>query len=137
MSIDDPRYTQRERRAGRRYTREFGAAIVLWLALFLGLPALWPVEPGGGPALLQALLPVLPLLWAAVAIARHVASTDEMQRQLLFRSFGFGFAAASLAAVVLTMLWGQGFRPPVPTMWTFLAGMVGWSLALAVSFGRR
>ena len=115
---------------------EFGIGIGLWLLLFLGLPAVWAPEPGTTAALAAALLPAAPLVWAAVAIARHVRRADEMQRQALLQSFGIGFGGSMVVAVALAPLEGMGFAVPVPSMWVFLAGMIAWSLALMVLLGR-
>lgn len=127
---DETGMTPHERRTGARYMREFGVGMALFLVLFLLLPAWWETESGTWPHLARTLLPILPLIWAVLAIWRHIRSVDEMQRAVLISSLAFGFAVTILTVLVVALLRGSGIDIPRGEWIIFIAGMTSWSIAL-------
>lgn len=125
--------TRAERRAGWRYTWEFAVGVVLYLLLFLVLPPIVSAEPGSALALVIALLPLLPALWIAVAVARHVRRVDEFQRGLVLRSCAVGFSVAMLLAVAVALVGGAGIDTRHSEWIVFLGGMSAWGITLAIS----
>lgn len=130
---DETGMTAYEKQASRRYMWEFGAGMALFLVLFLLLPQWWATEPGSWPHLVRTLAPILPLLWAAVALWRHLRRVDEMQRAVLVRSFAFGFAVTMLITLVIALLRGGGVDVPGSEWIIFIAGMTSWSIAIPLN----
>ena len=126
------RYTATEQSHGKRYMLEISTGIVGFLVLFLGLPLAMPANPDTAISLLVAVLPILPLFWVVIAIARHVGRVDEMQRALMLRSFAWGFGASILASLALLLLSRAGISVEYSAIAVFIAGMTGWGAALAV-----
>lgn len=136
MSEDMGGRTRKERQATRRYAIELGTGSIAFLALFLFLPELVPTEQGSVSSVAVALLPLVPVLWMIIAVARHIGRMDEFQRVLITQSFAIGFAAAMLIALTIAFLSGAGILVPYPEWFVFIGGMAVWSLALWVLFGR-
>lgn len=130
---DETGMTNREKRAATRYVWEFSIGMVLFVLLFLVLPKWWVTELGTWPHLVRTLLPILPLIWAVIALWRHVRNIDEMQRAVLVRSFAFGFAVTMLATVVIALLRGGGNEVPGGEWIIFIVGMTSWGIAIPVN----
>ncbi|MDA3146482.1 hypothetical protein JSO19_03710 [Leucobacter sp. UCMA 4100] len=129
-------YTSSEKRSAITYVWEMTSGLLLFILLFIALPALWHTEHGTWQHLTRTLLPLVPLVWVPFAIWRHGRRMDEMQRQFFSRSMSFGFAAAMVAAVTIGLLEGGGFSIPMSGMVIFTVGMAAWGIALPVSFAR-
>lgn len=125
------RRTEAEVRTGRRYNRQFGAAMVLYV-LLLVLSQVLDAERGTPLAVALAVLPILPLLWIVVALLGHLRRIDEMQRQLLVKSLAAGFGGAMLVAVTVGMLRIGGLDVPMPEWIVFSGGMSAWGIAAIV-----
>jgi energy-coupling factor transporter transmembrane protein EcfT len=83
-----------------------------------------------------AALPVLPMVWIAIAVLRHLRRVDEYQRGKLLAGFAVGFAVAMLGSITLGILGTAGVHLEGEPFWIYAAGMIGWGVASAVS-GRR
>ena len=77
----------------------------IW-ALFLALPRIVQTQPGTALNVIVALVPLAPVIWMIIAIARHVRRVDELQRLLFLRSFTFGFAVSMVTALTIALLSG-------------------------------
>ena len=120
----------------RTYLREFGSGMILYLA-FLGAMLLWGDLDGDSPwRFAWALLPVVPALWIAVAVFRHIRRIDDYQRQLALQGLGAGFALSMVASVTLGFLATAGL--PIPGMaWIIYGiGMLGWLVATRIVTSR-
>lgn len=76
-----------------------------------------------------ALLPVLPVVWIAFAVIRHMRRVDAYMRQLLFQGLSAGFAVAMVASVTLGFLTIAGLEMPDVSWIIFSVGMLGWAVA--------
>jgi hypothetical protein len=118
-----------ERVISRRYLLEFGLGMFAY-AGFLVAALVWGNLDGDSPWRFGwALLPVLPLVWVAVAFIRHLRRVDAYVRQLLFQGLSAGFAVAMVAAVTCGFLMIAGLEMPDVSWIIFSAGMLGWAVA--------
>lgn len=124
--------TRSEQRAGQRYLWEFSIGILAYLALFLALPRIVQTQPGTALNVIVALVPLAPVIWMIIAIARHVRRIDELQRLLFLRSFTLGFAVSMVTALTIALLSGAGVDVQHAEWIIFLGGMTSWGLSLAV-----
>jgi hypothetical protein len=112
----------KEREANRKYRLElFSAMAVYMLLLFGSIYIAKPMEPGAARTLLL-ITPVVPLMLAIWAIARHFRRMDEFMR---LRSLeGLAIAAAVTAGLSITygFLESAGF-PKVSAFWVW--GVMG------------
>jgi hypothetical protein len=117
----------KEREVNNRYRLELFSALVAYTGVLVG--SIWlakPMEDG----LLRTLVlvsPVIPLLLAVWAIARHFGRMDEFMR---LRSLeGLAVAAGITAALSFTygFLEGAGF-PKLSMFWVWGVMGVSWSL---------
>ena len=125
-----------DRRRTRAYLREFVPGMVAYvIVLFVALT--WGGFDGSSPwRFLWAVLPVLPMVWVAVAILRHLQRVDEYQRGKLLTGLGVGFAVAMLGSITLGILQSAGLELEGSGFWVYSLGMIGWLISAAVS-GRR
>jgi hypothetical protein len=106
-------------------------------ALALSAALTWGGFGGSSPARFAwAVLPVLPMIWVAIAVARHVHRIDEYERGKQLSGLAVGFAVAMLSAIALGILESAGLRLTGSTFWVYGAGMVTWALSAAVSSRR-
>lgn len=90
------------RELNRRYFRELGGALVIYMGLVFASVSILGHEQAQGIKVLVALLPMTGIGLAIVAIARHLRDADEYVRH---RSLvGLGIAAGVTAGWTLT--WG-------------------------------
>jgi hypothetical protein len=121
-----------DRRRTRAYLREFVPGIVAYMVvLFAALR--WGGFDGDSPwRFLWAALPVLPMIWIAVAVLRHLRRIDEYQRRQLLSGFAVGFAVAMLASISLGILESARLRLEGSPFFVYIAGMLGWAVSSAV-----
>ena len=135
-NLDTPVRSDGDRRRTRAYLREFVPGIVAYM-LVLVAALRWGGLDGTSPwRLVWAVLPVLPMIWIAVAVVRHLRRIDEYQRGKLLSGFAVGFAVAMLGSITLGILGTAGVHLEGEPFWIYAAGMVGWGVASAV-VGRR
>ncbi|HNR91138.1 MAG TPA: hypothetical protein PKO41_01815 [Dokdonella sp.] len=88
----------------RRYIREFLPAMAAYcVTLVLSLQALKLVQALWGRAAL-ALLPALPILFAARALLRFVRDSDELQRRIQLEAFALASLVLTLGSFALGLL---------------------------------
>lgn len=124
--------TPTERRAGRRYTWEFFAGMAAFLLTFLFLPQLVRTEQGSTLSIFIALVPILPVLWIAIALLRHLRRMDERQRLLFLQSLSVGFAVAMVIAVSVGLVSTAGVDTRYSEWAIYIGGMSAWGISLAI-----
>ncbi|WP_345478911.1 hypothetical protein [Amnibacterium soli] len=125
-----------DRRRTRAYLAEFVPGIVAYV-LLLSAALLWGGFDGTSPTRFAwALLPVLPMIWIAIAVLRHLHRLDEYQRTRTLTGLGAGFAVAMLASIALGILQSAGFELEGSGFWIYGIGMATWGVSAAVA-GRR
>ena len=128
--------TPQERRASLRYLWEIAAGAIGFLVTFLFLPEIVRTEPGSAAGVVVALVPLVPVVWIAVALIRHVGRVDELQRGLLLLSLAIGFGAAMLISLVIVFLSTAAIVVDQPEWWVFIGGMAVWGVSVAIVFAR-
>lgn len=100
----------------RRYIRDLMAA----MAGYAGLMCLsiWLLMQVEGTALraVVALLPMLPLGWAACAMARAIRDSDELERRIELRALSFAALLVCAATFALGLLGAAGVLRPNGTV---------------------
>lgn len=131
--LNGPQRTTAERRRSRRYAAEFLSGMALVVLLLL-LPGETLVEEASqGARLLWALLPVVPLLWSAAAVVRHLRRVDELQRRMIVDALAWGFAAAMVAAIGAALIRSAGVAVGDVEWAVFLIGMLAFASAVVFS----
>jgi len=117
----------KEREVNTRYRRELSSALLAYIGVLVG--SIWLAKPmeDGLVRTLVLVTPVVPLLLAVWAIARHFGRMDEFLR---LRSLeGLAVAAGITAALSFTygFLEGAGF-PKLSMFWVWGVMGVSWAL---------
>ncbi|WP_433674120.1 hypothetical protein [Microbacterium gorillae] len=128
--------TPRERAAARRYLWELMIPTVLFVVLIVVVPIMIAPPEGSPPAIVIALLPLIPAVWMLIAVVRFTRTFDEYMRGFALRACAVGFAAAMITAVAVGII--EGAVGPLPNVvWAvFVVGMSAWGVTLAVSSTR-
>jgi hypothetical protein len=132
VNQQNTRTAERDRKAGGRYALEFIPGAFAFVLLFLGIPMFIDLGAGGPWAVFWALVPLVPVLWMAVAVARHVARADEYMRGVLLKSLAIAFGVAMVTAITFTLLSTANVFVERPELWVFTAGMVGLGASIPV-----
>ena len=134
---NDTERTNTERRAARAYVSEFLPAVVGYGIVLAIVVATVDFDTAGRWKYPVALLPVIPAMWGAVAIARNLDRIDELQRSIHLSGMALGFGMAMVAALTLGFLAMAGFDGGRVGPWIIYSiGMIGWLLGSAIA-GRR
>ncbi|GAA2008855.1 hypothetical protein J2S58_002067 [Nakamurella flavida] len=131
--LDSSVRSRGDRDRARAYLREFLPPMLAYVVVMPLVTVFGGLDGTSGWRFVWALLPVVPLLWAAVAVVRHLRRVDELQHRLLLGGLAWGFAAAMGAAVILGLLRFAGVDIVFDTWLVFAAGMMGWVAAAAAS----
>lgn len=114
------------------YLRRFWIGMVLYAALLI-VTVTWRARLGDGllPALF-VLLPMLPAVYAMVAVFQSVQQQDELIRRIHVESI----LITALATAAITFGWGlleaAQLIPPMPVIW-IAPGMIAiWGIANAL-----
>lgn len=135
-NLDSTAPSTGDRRRRRAYLVEFVPGMVAYV-LVLAAALAWGGFDGDSPArFVWALLPVVPMVWVAVAVVRHVRRLDGYQRERTLTALATGFAVAMLAALALGILQSAGLRLEGSGFWIYGAGMLTWAVGAAVGSGR-
>ena len=98
--------------AARRYAREFLPAVAIYLVVLLASAyALRRVDAAPARAAL-ALLPLVPVAFAARALLRFVRDIDELQRKLQLEAFALAALVLTLGSFALGLLAAAGVVVP-------------------------
>jgi hypothetical protein len=124
--------TRKEQEGSRRYLWEIAGGAIVFLVLFLFLPELIRTEKGSTESILVALVPLVPVVWMVVAVARHIGRIDEFQKIFVFQSLAIGFAAAMLIAITVAFLSTADVTVAYPEWYVFIGGMSVWGISMGV-----
>lgn len=129
--LDSTQTGPSERRHLRSYVWGFGASMAAYVVVLFVAPS--AQDLAGSPWQIPLLLaPVVPVGFALAAVVRFIRGLDEYQSSKLFVSLSCGFGIAMFAAVVVGFL-DFAFAVPMPSWIIFVTGMLGWSVAAAVT----
>lgn len=127
--VDGPKLSAADRRQRNKYLREFVPAITAYaIILAVVVSTVDEATPG---AEIWILLPLIPLIGAAVAIYRSVRRADEYSRLLQMEAMALGFGAAMIASLILGFVGIVGVALTFGGWLVFAAGMLTWALSLA------
>lgn len=124
--VDEPKYSSGDIRQRNSYLREFIPAMVGYVVLIFAISAFVDGDTTG--AELWVLLPLLPLIGAAVAIYRSVQRADEYARLLQLQAMALAFGASMLATLALALLDTVDAAPSWGPWLVFGVGMVTWGV---------
>lgn len=96
--------SERIRKAGRRYTLEFGGAMTLYVVVLLA-SVYAAKEMEQGPMLTAlALAPIAPVILACIAFFRFYVNMDERERRIHADAAAFSLVIGIFAALTLGFL---------------------------------
>ncbi|HET9028540.1 MAG TPA: hypothetical protein VFN49_00025 [Candidatus Aquilonibacter sp.] len=113
--------------ASRRYTLEFSAAIVLYMAVVFATRMAFRNASGPWEVVI-ALAPVVPVLLVFVAGLRLYAGTDEFNKRLMVESLAIAGVITALVAVTYGFMEGD-IVPRPSAWWTWVLFMGSWLLS--------
>lgn len=117
------------------YNRDFWPGMVAY-GIVLTAVLIWGHLDGQSSwRYLWALLPVVPVVWIARAVVRHVRRIDDYQRLLQLQGLAVGFAVAMIASLTVGFLGIAGLQLSDHGLagWiVYIAGMGGWAATAAV-----
>lgn len=117
----------------RRYLMEkLGAVLFYTIAVLTSVRLLEQQHLTGLSKVLVALLPVPGVVMLFIAMARHLARIDELQRQILIEGFAVAGGMTAMLAMTATFIENAGFANP-PSWWWFVCFMVIWPFASGYS----
>jgi len=132
--IDEPKMSEGDRVRLRTYHREFFSGIVVYGMVVIATAVFVGDDPAM-PKRLILLLPLLPALWSARAIARSLGRADEFERANQLEAMAVGFGAAMIAAMTVGFL-GMHADPnrfnQVSPWIIYSVGMIAWGSTLAL-----
>ncbi|NAZ87674.1 hypothetical protein GTR00_16455, partial [Kineococcus sp. T90] len=129
--LDTRRSSDGDRARARAYTREFVPAMAAYAVVLVAVVTFGDLDGDSPWRFLWALLPVLPVLAVARAVARSLRRSDEYARLVQLRALAAGSAVAMVACVVLGMLGAAGLVLAAAPWLAFGAGMLTWALVAA------
>jgi hypothetical protein len=97
---------------------------VLFFVIFLGSIYLINHDIGGSYQTLIALAPTIPLFIFILAIAKAIASLDELQRRIQIEAIAIGFGLTVLVSSTIGLLGLTGFPQPD---WIFVSVIMVFS----------
>lgn len=132
--IDEPRMSEGDRDRLRTYHREFFPGILVYGVVVVATAIAVGDDPSM-PKRLLLLLPLLPALWSARAIARSLGRADEFERANQLEAMAIGFGAAMVGAMTVGFL-GMHADPnrfnQVSPWIIYSVGMIAWGLTLGL-----
>lgn len=121
--------------AARRYAFEFGGAMTAYsLVTMFVMPRLFHTFKDTAPwvALAAVLIPVVPAVFALIAIVRFAQSWDELQRRKAFEAMLIGFLVSGFGFFIYGFLEAGGFAPPLLTLWVFPIMIASYGLGTLI-----
>ncbi len=116
--------------AKKRYTIEFGIAMLAYVGIMLATRSFWG-NVTGPMQFVVALTPLIPIAFVFAAIVRYVSGVDELQRRIMVESLALAGGATALIAVTYGFL--EGNPLPRPSAWaTYAVFMVAWIVAALI-----
>ena len=133
-TIDEPKMSQGDRERLRTYHREFFPGILVYGVVVMAT-AVYVGDDPSMPKRLLLLLPLLPALWSARAIARALGRADEFERANQLEAMAVGFGAGMVAAMTVGFL-GMHAEPnrfnQVSPWIIYSVAMAAWAIALGL-----
>ena len=122
--------------AARRYRREFGIAMTLYVAsVFLGGGSVVFIAVNEHPDWLRipfALLPLVPSFMALRAYLTFYRDMDELQRRINSEAIIIATGVVGMGSFAYGFLESWAKAPHVPLIWVMPAIIAAWGFALAI-----
>lgn len=129
-SINEARYTTREKVTGRRYLWQMLVCMALYvIILFASIQAL---KTGHFSPLFRDLIavtPAFPVFGVVAAVIQFMLSIDELQRQIHLEALAISAGVTAALAITYTFLEGAGF-PHSQAWWAFASIDLVWAISL-------
>ena len=131
--LQEKKYSETERKAGRQYMRELFASIAIYMALLIPSLMYGPAMDPGAFKIAVLVCPMLGFSCMIWAVARQVGRMDEYQRATYLETFAIGAAVTAGVTFTYGFLENAGFpRLSMFTVW----GVMGCSW-LVIGLFRR
>ena len=127
-NLDRSDQSRGDRARGRAYLREFVPAMLAYVLVVVLVTTFGDMSGTSPWRFVWAVLPVLPMIWVAIAVVRHQRRLDDYQQRLTLQSLGVGFAVAMITALTMGLLAAAGLQTQLTAWIIFGAGMLGWAI---------
>lgn len=127
--------TSRLSAPARRYLVEFGGAMAAYVVVVLVSGAVVRAHPEAGWRFVVAVTPLVPALAATVAVLRHLARLDELERRIQLEALALGALVTGLG----TFTWGfaeTAGAPALPVIWVLPMLIALWGVGVGVATWR-
>jgi hypothetical protein len=115
--------------AGRRYLIHLTVALAAYVAiLFAVIYAVNHDFVSGWLKVAVLLIPVLPIVFVAIAMLRFMRATDEFDRKVTLEALAIAAGVTALLAITYTFLENAGLPRP-EAWWTWAVLMGTWGIA--------
>ncbi len=135
-NLDRSDQSRGDRARAWAYVREFVPAMIAYCLVLVLVLVFGDLDGSSSWRFVWAVLPVLPTIWVAVAVIRHLRRLDDYQQRLTLQALGVGFAVAMVAAITMGLLAAAGLQSQITAWIIFGAGMFGWGIT-GIVVGRR
>jgi hypothetical protein len=122
-------------KAAKAYIIEFGSAMLAYVIILPLCVTYLNHHPDAPAKYFIALIPVIPILFALIALLRYLGRVDEMQRRIQLDAFAVSAGATGLCTFAYSMLEGVG-APRIDLDWILPFIIVVWGITGAVSTWR-
>ena len=119
----------------KRYLREFGLSMTLYVIVILGSTALLDRMGDSSWRIPIALAPVLPIVLMLGAFLRYLNGIDELQQRIQLMAIAFAAGSVGLLTFSYGFLENIGF-PHLSLVWIFPAIVAFWGIGTAY-FSRK
>jgi hypothetical protein len=118
--------------ASKAYIREFGLAMLAYAVVLPTTMSLIENHPDAHWRYAVALAPVVPLVFALIAMLRFFGRIDELARKIQLEAFAVAAGATGIATFAYGMLQNVGL-PPVNLTLVLPFTILVWGVAAAIS----
>lgn len=125
--------SKRDQRVSRKYLKEFGLSMALYIAAIFGSKTLDPTTTTA--RVIAVAICTIPVLLGPWAIVRAIKRGDEYEKLVQYRGLSIGFATGMITSLVcaLSLSFDLGLPALVAGWAPFMAGMTAWG----ISVGRK
>ena len=135
LSTDEPRFSASDQENWHQYLKEFVPGMVAYIAILLLVLVFVDEQSPWAPRLIA--LPVVPLLWVAVAVYRSYRRSDEYHRTVQAESMALSFGVAMIGSLVFGFLgMAEAVHPAVGPWVVFGLAMITWLTGVGVRWNR-
>lgn len=129
----EPKFSQGDIQQRNKYLREFLPGMVAYAVLLVLVLSQVDEESSWAPVLF--LLPVLPMIWVAIAVYRSIRRSDEYARLLQYESMALAFGVMVITSLAFGFVGIVVDNIGWASWVVFSLGMATWGITLGLRGG--